>query len=235
MGKVDGCLVLKMEYRITALKAQKRNPNRVNVYLDGEFAFGLARIVAAWLSIGQELGEEQIAELQRKDTDEVAFQAALRYLNYRARTEAEIRQHLKEKAYSEIAVESVIERLRHDRLLDDQQFAQMWVENQTTFRPRGRRALAFELRHKGVSENDIEQALSQSAAEDELAYQAAQKQAPRLSRFEWPEFRLKLSQFLARRGFSYETISPTVRRMWAERNAPQDDLTAGEPKPLDEE
>jgi len=53
-----------MTKKITALKVQKRNPNRVNIYLDGEYAFGLARITAAWLHVGQELGDEKIAELQ---------------------------------------------------------------------------------------------------------------------------------------------------------------------------
>ena len=52
-----------MNQKITALKAQKRNPNRVNVYLDGNFAFGVARIVAAWLNIGQELSPEKVASL----------------------------------------------------------------------------------------------------------------------------------------------------------------------------
>ena len=66
-----------MTKKVTALKLQKRNKNRVNVYLDGEFAFGLARIVAAWLSTGQELTEEKIAELQAQDNVEVALQTWL--------------------------------------------------------------------------------------------------------------------------------------------------------------
>ena len=53
--------------KITAIEVQKRRPNRVNIHLDGEFAFGLARIVAAWLRVGQELSEEKIEELQAKN------------------------------------------------------------------------------------------------------------------------------------------------------------------------
>jgi regulatory protein len=223
-----------MDYRITALKAQKRNPNRVNVYLDGEFAFGLARIVAAWLSVGQSLTDERVKELQEQDANEVAFQAALRFLNYRPRSEAEIRQHLNEKGYSELAVETVMERLRQGRLLDDRQFARDWVENQNTFRPRGRRALVFELRHKGISEDHIEEALTETD-EEELAYQAARRQAERLARYEWPEFRVKLSQFLARRGFGFETITPTVRRIWAELRSSQAHHSMGDTNGVGEE
>src|SRR5512133_247869 len=151
-----------MAYTITALKAQKRNPNRVSVYLDGEYAFGLARIVAAWLSIDQTLSDEEIKSLQEKDTDEKAFQAALHFLNYRARTEVEVRKKLFDKGFSETVIEQTLERLRRGGLLDDTQFAQAWVENQTNFRPRGRRALAFELRHKGVSDEIIQQALDET-------------------------------------------------------------------------
>ncbi len=62
-----------MDQEITALKAQKKNPNRISVYLDGEYAFGLARIVAAWLRIGQLLSEEDIDRLKQQDTLEVAY------------------------------------------------------------------------------------------------------------------------------------------------------------------
>ena len=224
-----------MDYKITALKAQKRNPERVNVYLDGEFAFGLARIVAAWLAVGQSLNDERIIELQKKDADEVAFQAALRYLNYRPRTEAEIRKHLEAKGYSEVAIETTIARLQQGHLLDDRQFARDWVENQSTFRPRSHRALAFELRHKGISEEEIEQTLAETVNDEELAYQAAQRQAERLARLEWPEFRLKLSQFLARRGFGYDAIAPTVRRIWAELRSSAAQHSMGDTNGVNEE
>ena len=205
-----------MDYRITALSVQKRNPNRVNVYLDGEFAFGLARIVAAWLQVGQTLSDAQAQTLQQKDTDEVAFQAALKLINVRARSEAEIRDRLVKKGFNEAAVESTLERLRQASLVDDEQFAQAWVENQTTFRPRGRMALRLELRQKGIGDELIQKTLEEATDEESLAYQAAQKAARRWETLEWREFRVKLSQFLGRRGFSYGTAAPVVKRVWDE-------------------
>lgn len=205
-----------MDAKITALKVQKRNPNRVNVYLDGEFAFGLARIVAAWLQIGQVLTDAQTASLQAKDTAEVAFQSALRLLNLRPRSEQEIQRSLQKKGYSEEVILATLERLRLDGLVDDAAFARVWVENQNIFRPRGRRALAVELRHKGIADELIRGVLGEDLDEGELAYQAAQKHARRLVGLGKIEFRNKLGQFLARRGFSYDTISPTVARIWEE-------------------
>jgi regulatory protein len=223
-----------MNYKVTALKAQKRNPNRVNVYLDGEYAFGLSRIVAAWLQVGRELSDDQVQSLQQKDADEVAFQAALRLLNLRARSETEIRDRLVKKGFSESAIEGVLERLRQAQLIDDEQFAQAWVENQTTFRPRGRRALRLELRQKGINDEVIQKTLEETTDEESLAYQAAEKAARRWSQLEWQEFRVKLVQFLARRGFSYGTAAPIVRRIWEEMHSDDTLAEAGDPHNIDD-
>ena len=83
-----------MAQRITAIEPQQKNPQRVNIYLDGEFAFGLAVVVAAWLKVGQELGEEKIASLKMQDEREVTYQKALHFLSYRPRSSAEVRQNL---------------------------------------------------------------------------------------------------------------------------------------------
>src|SRR5664279_4545671 len=118
-----------MNQKITALKAQKKNPNRINVYLDGEFAFGLSRIVAAWLSVGQELEDEQIARMQQQDATEVALDNAVKFISYRSRTESEIRRKLSEKGFLDEDIDKVLERLRSNGLVADEQFARSWVEN----------------------------------------------------------------------------------------------------------
>jgi len=207
--------VLFMNRKITALKAQKRNPNRVSVYLDDEYAFGLARIVAAWLQLGQVLDEDHITRLKNLDTEEVAYQKALRHLSYRPRSEAEIRQKLVSSGYSESVIESVVTRLRENQLIHDPQFAQLWVENRSTFRPRSRKLLKMELKQKGIHDDDIEAALV-NISDDELAYQAAARRMERYADLDWQQFREKMSGFLARRGFSYGAIAPVVRTLWSE-------------------
>lgn len=206
---------------ITAIKVQKNNPNRVNIYLDGEFAFGLARIVAAWLKTGQRLEDEKIDRLQADDARERAYQQAMLFLSYRARSEAEIRKNLQKHEIPEVVIEETLERLRQERLADDDQFARAWVENRNTFRPRSRRALAMELRQKGLSDEATQSALA-GVDEEALAYEAAHKRVSRLKGLEWTEFRKKLSEFLARRGFPYTIIAPTVSRVWNETNDGQE-------------
>jgi regulatory protein len=212
-----------MDRKITALKVQKRNPNRVSVYLDGVFAFGLARIVAAWLHIGQVLDNDQISKLQNQDTEEVAYQKALRHLSYRPRSEAEVRQKLVAAGYSDAVIESVIKRLRDHQLIHDPQFAQMWVENRSTFRPRSHRILKLELKQKGIHDDTIAATLADAVSDEELAYQAAIRKANKYAGLDWQQFREKLGGYLIRRGFSYETIAPIIRQVWSELNLNEND------------
>ena len=106
--------------RITAIEPQQKNPQRVNIYLDGEFAFGLARITAGWLKVGQELSEEKIAALQVEDANELAYQKALHFLSYRPRSSAEIRQNLTKRGTPEARVEETVNRLQRAGLVNDQ-------------------------------------------------------------------------------------------------------------------
>lgn len=204
--------------KITALVVQRKNPNRVNVHLDGEFAFGLSRIVAAWLRVGQELSEEKIEQLVAEDGRERAFQQAMLFLSYRARSEAEIRQNLRKHEYPEPVIEHTLERLRRDGLANDDQFAQAWVENRNTFRPRSRRMMAMELKQKGLADEAIRSAI-EHVDDEASAYEAARKRAARFKGLEWNDFRKKLSEFLARRGYSYAVIAPVVTRIWNETHA----------------
>lgn len=205
-----------MDQEITALKAQKKNPNRINVYLDGEFAFGLARIVAAWLQIGQILSEEDIARLKQQDTLEVAYLRGLRFLSYRPRSEAEIQRKLSEQGFEAAVIDAAVQRMKDNGYLGDNQFARDWVENRSTFRPRSKRMLAMELRQKGVAEDAIEQALAETGDDESLAYQTATQYARRLAGADWETFRKRLGAYLARRGFSYGTIAPVLRQVWDE-------------------
>ena len=207
---------------VTAMKVQKRNPQRVNIYLDGEYAFGLARITAGWLQVGQQLSDEKIALLKAQDSHEAAYQKALGFLDYRPRSRAEVRKNLEKHGYESDVIEQVLERLGRAGLVNDDQFAQTWVDNRSEFRPRGRRMLSLELRQKGLDDEAIESALS-GLDEETLATQAARKYQRKLEGLPKPEFRRKLAGFLARRGFGYAVIEPVLERVWQETLTLEDD------------
>jgi len=201
--------------RVTALKQQARNNSRVNVYLDGEFALGLTKILAARLAIGQELDEPAVERLKQADEVEVAYERALHFLGPRPRSETEIRRRLATAKVPEHAVDAVLVRLREAGLVDDKAFASYWVDNRTNFRPRSKRLLQQELRQKGLSDEELKAALV-GVDDAGAAYTVAKQRAGRFQALEHLEFKKKLVAFLARRGFDYDTIEPTVERVWKE-------------------
>lgn len=220
-----GCLWFKkecMEREITAIEAQKHNQQRVNIYLDGEFAFGLSRFVAAWLKPGRKLTKAEITKLQEQDTFEVAFQKALQFLHHRPRSVEETRKRLSTKGFGDAVIETTLEKLLEKKWLDDLDFARQWIENRNTFRPRSERLLRYELHLKGVADDDITQALEKYGGdEDELAYQAGIKKAKKCRDDAELDFQKKLGGFLSRRGFHYGIVKPTVERLWKEFGTPE--------------
>lgn len=207
---------------ITKLSIQKRNPGRVNVYLDGKYAFGIPRDAATGLKTGQELTESEIEKLQERDQDDQVLSSALRSLNHRLQSESELQKKLIQKGFSPEQIESVMERLKENHLIDDNSFSEMWVENQTAFRPRSKRMLALELKRKGVSEENIRESLK-DLDEEKAALDCGFRYVKRLQGLDRLNFQKKLSAYLARRGFGYELIDQTVRAIWSDIQKSEED------------
>lgn len=214
---------------VTALKVQARNKNRVNVYLDGDYAFGLVKVEAARLRIGQALTDADIERLKEADAAETAYEKTLYFLSYRPRSEAEIRRYLKKKQLPDNQQAAVVARLRQAGLVDDSTFAGQWVENRAAFRPKGKRAIQAELRAKGVAAKDIEAAL-EGVDDSATARQLAAARAPRLlrQRLSKADFKRKLGEYLARRGFDYETITEAVESAWRDNGGEKSDFDESE-------
>lgn len=196
---------------VTALELQKRRKERVNVHLDGEFAFGLSLHLAADLQRGQFLADAQIAALQALDQAEQAYRSALRYLAARPRSRAETERHLARKGFGPEVIPGVLERLAAQEYLDDEDFARFWVENRSRFRPRSGAALAGELRQKGV-DRDTARAAAGAVDDEEAAWAAVAPKLPRWRMLPVSELDKKLGAYLARRGFDYDTIRRVSRR-----------------------
>jgi regulatory protein len=206
--------------KITALKVQANNAERVNVFLDGDYAFSLHIDVAIRLRRDQELDADAIAALQRQDASEMAYSRALNYLTFRPRSEHEVAQYLKDKGVEEQAVAETLARLRRAGLVDDQAFAQFWVNSREATRPKGAWGLRAELRQKHITDQDIDVAVS-GLDEEASALSAGERKAAHLAHLDETTFRSRLLAFLQRRGFGYEVARRTVDRLWNEYGAAQ--------------
>jgi regulatory protein len=201
---------------ITALKMKGRSKKQIVVHLDGKPAFSLAPVLAAALSVGQTLDDDQIGKFKSRQATEEAYQRALSLLSRRPRSEHELRQYFRRRGIEDEISAHVLGRLREQGLADDHAFARAWVENRMEFRPRGPFALRAELRKKGVANEVIDAAL-EGFDEEEAAFKAASKMVRRWKELSAEEFRSRLNAYLSRRGFDYQILPGVVARVDRER------------------
>jgi regulatory protein len=199
--------------KITAIVPQQKNSERVNIYVDGVFACGLALETAAHLRVGQAWDVAEMEALQAEDAGVQARQKAYRFLSYRPRSVAEMRRHLSAKGLSETVIIQVIDYFIEQQLLDDHAFARYWVEQRETFKPRSAFALRQELQQKGISIPIINEALAE-VDEQQAARRAARKKVRLWAGLPQEQFRQKVGGFLQRRGFSYQVIEPVISELW---------------------
>ena len=203
--------------KITGLHTGKRREKRVNVYLDDKFAFSLQADVAVKedLQVGQELTANQIEALATSDRMQRCFNAATRYLSYRPRSEAEVRQRLQQRGFDGGGIEAALTRLKEQGLVDDAAFAQFWTDNRETFSPRSQWLTRLELRRKGVADETIDDVVD-AVDDGDSAYRAALSKVRHLPLSDYQSFRRRLGEYLKRRGFSYEVINYIIERIWQE-------------------
>jgi len=202
---------------ITALRVGKSRGKRINVFLDGKFAFSLEAEVAVreGLQPGQELSAGEIEVLARSDHFHRCLNAATHYLSYRPRSESELRERLYQRGFNGDSVEAVLVKLKEQGVVDDMAFTQFWKDNRESFSPRSQWLTKLELKRKGVAEGIIDQ-VTDAIDDDNSAYRAALSKARSLPLSDRQDFCRRLGGYLKRRGFGYRVIKHTTERVWQE-------------------
>ena len=210
------------EGEVTKLEVQKNNPDRVSVFIDGEFAFGVHQdlVLTHRLSAGRTLTPDEQRAIIEDDRVAKAKSRALDYLAHKPRTETEVRRKLRQKEYSEPVIESVVKRLHELGYLDDAQYAEQYVERRFASKGYGPVRIRQELRKRGIDRHLAETAVD-DFLEDEstlvAAREKAEKRWPRIAREDDPRKRRdKLYRYLKRRGYTYDTIRVVIDEMEAQ-------------------
>ncbi len=141
------------------------------------------------------------------------YDRALRFLSYRPRSQKEITDFLAKKKVAPIVVTKILQKLKQQDLVNDQEFAKWWIEQRTRFRPRGVRVIKLELRQKGISSELIEKILSNGDIKilsEEAVKKLIIKKIARYQGLPKRELYQKLSQFLLRRGFDWDEVKKVV-------------------------
>ena len=207
--------------RITALRLGKGRNKKANVSLDGKPAFNLEPEVALkeGLKVGQELSASRIEALIKTSHQQSCYDAALRYLGYRPRSEYEIRQRLYQRGFDNNSIKAALPRLKEQGLIDDNDFARFWRDNRQSFSPRSQWLTRLELKQKRVPDEIIEQVVN-TIDDVKNAYSVAKVKAHSLTQCDYQSFRRRLGDHLKRRGFSYGIIIKTIEQLWQERGLP---------------
>ena len=211
--------------RITALRPTKRDPDRISVDVDGSFAFALPATLVAdqRLEVGDALDGERVSALLAADQASRATEAALVFLSYRPRAEKEVRDRLRRGGYEQDAIDHAISRLHEWRYLDDADFARRWVENRTAHRPRGKRLLQQELRHKGIDTETARDAIDDADLDETgAAEELARRRLPAYAGDDPAAIRRRLGAYLARRGYGYDVIRIALDRALGEADEGED-------------
>ncbi len=192
---------------VTRVSPQQATAERMNIYLDDRYAFSMSlRALGEHpVSVGDQLEESDVARLRDADEPDRAVASALNLLAHRGRSERELRQRLRMKGYTAGAIDAAIGKVVDWGYLDDERFAAAWVEQRQAGKPRSRRALANELREKGVAREIVETTLEEAEI-DEIA------DAQRLAADKWrkdegldpDKRRQRTAAFLARRGYGWD-------------------------------
>lgn len=203
---------------MTNVTPTQRDPERVSVFIDGTFAFALPAIEAVnrELKRGVVLDEAAVQELVALAEAEKAVEAAITFVSYRPRSEREVRDRLRRRAFSPPAIDYAIEKMRGWKYLDDRSFAEFWVENRVEHSPKGRRALASELRAKGVDRDVVDTVLNDTDLfEENAAMELARKRLRSLSGLDEQTQKRRLGAYLGRRGYGWDVVGPILRELFS--------------------
>ncbi|MBO5277068.1 MAG: RecX family transcriptional regulator [Clostridia bacterium] len=153
---------------ITAITAQVKDKTRCNIYIDGRFCCGLTMetVVKNRLKVGKIVSAEELSAMQLESEKNTAFDKALTFLSATRKTEKEIRSHLSKKGYLPAVIDYAVEKLREYGFINDEEYAEAYTESAS--KKKGGRLIRMELKNKGLSEEAIENALSELDEGQEL-------------------------------------------------------------------
>lgn len=201
--------------QITKISEQKRRPNRRNVYLDGKFAFGCNLNVVAKFRLreGMNLSAEQVAAIQDGEVRQECFDQAMKFLQRRLHSRAELQRKLMRQEYGEQMIAGVLDDLARMGYVDDERFAKTKALAAAQHKQHGRRRAFVELIKAGVKGNVAGKAVEDVYDATDtigLARQLALKHASRLRKLDPIVARRRLVGMLQRRGFNYDDIRPVI-------------------------
>nr|WP_312576880.1 RecX family transcriptional regulator [Sedimentibacter sp.] len=203
--------------KITKIEYQKNNKDRVNVYLDDKFEFGidLNVMIKYSLSKNMKLEDEFIKEIIIAEEKTKAYNYAVSILTRSAKSEKELRTKMINKGYEIDIINVIIDKLKANKYIDDCDYSDKFIHDKMNLSKYGKRKIKDALYNKGIDRRIIEEKLSLISTEEEniRAYTLGEKKLKSLTKEDNTKKYIKLSRFLIGKGFEYGTVKRAVNKL----------------------
>lgn len=202
--------------KISKIETQKKNKDRLNIYIDDTFAFGISTDVYLKYSLkkNQEIDNEFIEEILLAEENSKAINSAVKYLSYRQRSIKEMTDHLNRKGYDGIIIEKTLDYLLDKNYLNDYEFAESFIKDKSYLNKYGINKIRYELLNKGVSKEIIAKTLTFDNDEEfDNAMELAIKKMKSYKNQDRDSIYRKLGGFLQRKGYRYDTVKKVLKEV----------------------
>ncbi len=203
--------------KLTKIAPQKRKKKRFSIWIDGQYTFSCDREILSDLGLeeGLEFSSSELEDLRKKVAEREARQYGIRALARRPMTEASLRRKLAERGCEPDVISSTVESLRNLGLVDDLNYAKLWIRSRVKTNPKGQYVLRKELRMKGVASPLIDRALRELEGffdERSLLESVAERRARHLAGLDPATRKRRLYDYLIRRGFRRDEVREIIEK-----------------------
>lgn len=206
-----------MKSIITSIEVQKKNKDRVNIFINNEFSFACSNelIYSHGLKKGLQVEPKSLEEVVKADEYIKGKTAALRYIERAMKTKKQVEDMLYKKEMSEETVSRVIEFLKNYSFIDDKRYAESFIKQK--LKESGKNKIKYDLLKKGIDEELIKELLDKVSSEDEstVALTLAEKKVRILGKSERDKGKLlgKVTKYLLSKGYTYDLINQVVNKV----------------------
>ncbi|HRC80292.1 MAG TPA: RecX family transcriptional regulator [Sedimentibacter sp.] len=203
--------------KITKIEYQKKNKERFNIYLDDEYGFSvdISILIDYSLKKGMVLDDALIGDILRAEEKISVYNYGISVLSRCAKSECELRLKMQSKGFEPDLIEKAIKTLKEQKYLDDERYCEMYIRDKTNLSNNGVRKIKEALYYKGIAKEIINEKIKMITpeSEEERAFILAEKKLLNIKENDTRKKMAKLSNYLIGKGFEYETVNKTVRKL----------------------
>ncbi len=203
--------------KVTKIEVQKKNKDRVNVYIDHEFSFACDAefIYKMGIRLNDLLDKSEIGDILKEDELKKCKSSALRIIEKSYKSKKEMEDKLLAKGFTNDIIKSTLKFLEEYEFIDDKKYANLYIKDK--IKNQGRNKIKYSLIKKGLSEDVIEKNLEEidKDYEEEQALTLAIKKYEILRKREEDDYKLsqKLFRFLAAKGYDFQCCSEVIKKV----------------------